>query len=103
MKLPKHIINWLRKESQDPEGRESIDITGTTKFNWEKHIDGPLLYTIVYFRQIRGDLIRIFWRDEEVICYVDQSHQYPSMLGINDFEGDECHVSTLNNWAKVNT
>lgn len=39
-----------------------------------------------FFRSLRGDLVTVFHNGKEVISFVDQSHQYPGLLGVNAAE-----------------
>jgi len=55
----------------------------TTERNLEKTFSvGTLDFRV--FRGFRGDLIEVSLKDEMVVEYVDQSHQYDGLMGLND-------------------
>jgi len=39
---------------------------------------------VEFFREIRGDLVTAKIGDRVIVAFVDQSHAYPGILGIND-------------------
>lgn len=69
---------WERSD----EWFESYPFTGN---GWNaKWCVGP--YRLEFDRYIRGDVIRLFENDEEVIGFADQSHAYSGLLGLNDIQ-----------------
>jgi len=67
--------------------------TATTKYLYPdiKDFAFDKLFTVgsvrfTFWRHIRADLIRIFIGDKEIISYVDQEHQYPSLFRTHDWD-----------------
>lgn len=58
-----------------------------SKFTTERKLEktfhvGSLKFVV--FRGFRGDLVEVFLNGELAVAYVDQSHQYEGLMGLND-------------------
>lgn len=56
---------------------------GESKYAFEKVFKRRDL-TIRFTRLLRGDLIEAFIGEKEIASWVDQSHQYSGLMGLND-------------------
>lgn len=98
LRLTRRLIkeNWETAET-----RELMSFT--QRYNIEKKfVLGKLHFSI--FRGIRGDLIEVKFanKNTDVISYVDQSHQYNYMLGVNDVYINITYERFLNAIQTVN-
>ncbi|QJT71386.1 hypothetical protein GR28A_00098 [Vibrio phage vB_VcorM_GR28A] len=68
----------------EPLGLGSIGKDMDEWFMWTGHWNLGGGYSLDYSRQIRGTLVEMHKDGEEIWSYVDQSAQYPNILGIGD-------------------
>lgn len=74
------IQKYIEKYWNSPDSFKNIP--GLETRVWNLHQSGIL--GIVHSRQVRGDLIEVFYDSRLIISYVDQTHAYGGLLGIND-------------------
>lgn len=96
------ILKLTRKLIKDNWETASTDVFNSYCFE-KKFTVGKLHFSVL--RAIRADLIevRFIVEDSNVIAYVDQSHQYNNMLGINDVEISITYKDFLNAIQTSNT
>ncbi len=69
--------DFIEKHFSHPDKYQKI--IGLETRNWKAGS-----FVIVHERQVRGDLITIKIQNTMIAQWVDQSHQYPGFLGLND-------------------
>lgn len=79
----KQVIKQIQKIiKRDWNKTEKIPI-GDSKIAWTKNFqEGNVKITLS--RLIRGDLIEVFVNDKSIAEWVDQSHHYNGLMGLND-------------------
>lgn len=78
-KLKQQIIASTKEVLMTPYDNKE-EIPGLETITWKlssKHV-------LILCRMLRGDLIEVYEGETVKVCWVDQSHAYGGLLGIND-------------------